>query len=417
MQFSEVDGVNSMGIQRRLSHSMFVACVLFSGTVATAAPWDLTYPTGQDPQSLATGDLNGDGLTDLVVANFGDNTVSVLRNTTVNVGDPISFDTQQTFSAGISPKGVAIADINGDGNGDIVVSDYNGNTVSVLLNATPPGGDTFNFLTAQTFAVGVTPVTVAVADIDGDGRPDVIVANSSESGTVSVLINTTAVGATTSSFDAQLVLGTGSETSSVAVAEINDDGRPDIVVANAGDNSVGVLLNTTTAVGSPMFASTVVFAVGNGPTTVIASDVNGDGIADVVTSNGGSNDVSILLNTTPAGASAVSFASAQAVPVGHYPRSVATANLYLLGHNDLVVANANDNTLTVLFNLTPAGATSVDIFPQRPVPTGAFPVFVALDDVSGDGIADIIVANGDEATVSIPIDTPLSDVIFRDGFE
>ena len=406
-----------MGIQRRFPHSMFGAIALFSGTIAAAAPWDITYPTGQDPQSLATGDLNGDGLPDLIVANFGDNTVSVLRNTTIDAGDPISFDAQVTFAAGISPKGVAIADINGDGNGDIVVSDYNGNTVSVLLNATAPGADVFNFLTAQAFAVGVTPITVAIADIDGDGRPDVIVANSSESGTVSVLTNTTATGATTPSFDAQLILGTGSETSSVAVADINDDGKPDIVVANTGDNSVGVLLNTTAAIGSPTFASSVVFPTGNGPTTVIASDINGDGIADVVTSNGGSNDISILLNTTPAGASAVSLASAHAVPVGHYPRSVAAANLYQLGRNDLVVANANDNTLTVLFNLTPAGATSVDIFPQRPVPTGAFPDFVALDDVSGDGIADIIVANGDEATVSILLDTPLSDVIFKDGFE
>ena len=107
------------------------------------------------------------------------------------------------------------------------------NTVSVLLNTTAPGATTPSFAAQQTFATGDQPYSVTAADINGDGKPDLIVANC-EANTVSVLLNTTAPGATTPSFATQQTFATGSEPDSVTAADVNGDGKPDLIVANCG---------------------------------------------------------------------------------------------------------------------------------------------------------------------------------------
>jgi hypothetical protein len=112
----------------------------------------------------------------------------------------------------------------------------------VLLNTTAPGATTPSFAAATNFGVGSNPFSVAVADVNGDGRPDLLVANIN-SNNVSVLLNTTAPGATTPAFAAATNFGVGSSPTSVAVGDVNGDGRPDLLVANQGSNSVSVLLN------------------------------------------------------------------------------------------------------------------------------------------------------------------------------
>ena len=121
--------------------------------------------------------------------------------------------------------------MNGDGRPDLLVANAHSDTVSVLLNTTAPGATTPSFAAQQTFATGSGPDSVTAADVNGDGRPDLLVANAS-SGTVSVLLNTTAPGATTPSFAAQQTFATGSGPDSVAAADVNGDGRPDLLVAN-----------------------------------------------------------------------------------------------------------------------------------------------------------------------------------------
>ena len=172
-----------------------------------------------------------------------DITFQLVLDTATGIGPAPNFAAQQTFATGALPYSVTIADINGDGQPDLIVANSADNTVSVLLNTTAPGATTPSFATQQTFATGSGPVSVTAADVNGDGQPDLIVANRSGN-TVSVLLNTTAPGATTPSFAAQQTFATGSGPYSVTAADVNGDGKPDLIVANANGNNVSMLLNT-----------------------------------------------------------------------------------------------------------------------------------------------------------------------------
>src|SRR5439155_655311 len=151
---------------------------------------------------------------------------------------------------GAGPFSVALADLNGDGRPDIVAANQSSNSVSVLLNATAPGATPPTFSPRTDLTVASSPFSVALADLNGDGRPDIVAANQS-SNNVSVLLNATAPGAATPSSSATLDLAVGAGPFSVALADLNGDGRPDIVTANQSSNVVSVLLNTTAPGASP----------------------------------------------------------------------------------------------------------------------------------------------------------------------
>jgi hypothetical protein len=138
-----------------------------------AAPRE--YPTGDDPQQVAIGDLDGDGKRDLATANFENGTVSVL----INRGDG-SFEPRRDYAAGeATALSVAIGDLDGDGRQDLVVV---GDTVTVRLNR---GADRFP---SREYESGDNPFSVAIGDVNGDGKPDLATANLNAN-SASVLIN------------------------------------------------------------------------------------------------------------------------------------------------------------------------------------------------------------------------------------
>jgi len=359
-----------------------------------------TFATGDKPESVTVADVNGDGKPDLIVANLDSSTVSVLLNTTAPGAAP-SFASQQTFGTGTAPSSVTTADINGNGQADLIVTNSGSNSVSVLLNTTPPGATTLSFTSQQSFAAGSNPSAVTTADLNGDGKPDLIVVNQL-SNTVSVLLNTTAPGATAAAFATQQIFATGGGPFSVATADLNGDGKPDLVVTNAGAGTVSVLLNTTaTGATAASFASQQTFATGTGQYSVTTSDLNGDGKPDLIVANSASNTVSVLMNTTAPGATTPSFAAQQTFATGTGPFSVTAADLNGDGKPDLIVANYTSNTASVLVNTTPPGATTPSFAAQQTFATGAGPFSLMAADLNGDGQVDIIVANTGSGTLSV----------------
>jgi hypothetical protein len=174
----------------------------------------------------------------------------MLLNTTAKGATTPSFAPQQTFTVGnqhvTSRVSLAVADLNGDGKPDLIATSSSDETVSVLLNTTAAGATTATFAARQTFAIG-TGDAVAAADVNGDGKPDVITLNGD--GTVSVFPNTTPTGAATASFAAQQTFATSLNPFSLAVGDFNGDGKPDLAVVNG--NTVSVLRNTTATAAAP----------------------------------------------------------------------------------------------------------------------------------------------------------------------
>jgi hypothetical protein len=283
--------------------------------------------------SVAVADLNGDGIPDLVTANFFSNDVSVLQGHGDGRGHGDgTFVAEPRFAVGYRPQGIAVADLNHDGIPDLVTANPDSDNVSVLL-----GHGDGTFAPQQPFAVGDT-VSVAVADLNHDGIPDLVTANTGNNVVhdVSVLL-----GHGDGTFAPQQPFAVGAFPVSVAVADLNGDGIPDLVTANRDSNDVSVLLGH----GDGTFAAPQRFRVGTQPASVAVADLNGDGIPDLVTANQGSDDVSVLL-----GHGDGTFMAEQRfeMGVGAQPASVAVADMNGDSIPDLVTADAGFSAVTVL---------------------------------------------------------------------
>ena len=309
-----------------------------------------SYAAGSNPYSVAVADVNGDGHPDLVVTNLNGGSGSGV-NVLLNNGSGV-FLPATSYAAGSNPRSVAVADVNGDGHPDLVVTNLNGGSgsgVNVLLN-----NGSGVFLPATSYAAGSNPYSVAVADVNGDGHPDLVVTNlngGSGSGVNVLLNNGSGVFLPATSYAA------GSNPYSVAVADVNGDGHPDLVVTNLNGGSgsgVNVLLNN----GSGVFLPATSYAAGSNPRSVAVADVNGDGHPDLVVTNlndGSGSGVNVLLNN----GSGV-FLPATSYAAGSNPYSVAVADVNGDGHPDLVVTNLNGGSgsgVNVLLNSTQSAGT------------------------------------------------------------
>lgn len=365
------------------------------------------FTTGTSPRNVATGDMDGDGKPDLVIANGNSNTISVLHNTsTMGSIGAASFAAKVDFSAGTFLENVVLSDVDGDGKIDMVAI-TNAN-ISVLLNTSTLGTiNAASFAAKVDFASGFTgPVFGASGDVDGDGKPDIVNANSGGS-SVSVRLNTSTPG--NISFAAKVDFPSGLTSVSVAIGDLDGDRKPDLAVTNAeaATNTVSILHNTST-MGSVSFNTKVAFATGAIPRNVTIGDVDGDGKPDLVVANNAATapvatTVSILRNTsTPGTIDVNSFAAKVDFTAGTSPRFVALGDVDGDGKPDLVVANIGSNNISVLQNTTTSGTINAASFAAAVnFATVANPISVAIVDLDGDGIPEVAVANGSGSLVSV----------------
>ena len=190
-------------------------------------------PTGSEPMAVASADFNGDGWQDLVCVDYADFTVIMFTNNGRGGFAPASTN---TLATGAAPLWVAAADVNGDGRPDIITANYGLSTITILTNN---GSNGFTLATNISTGTSTQPYYVVAADINGDGRTDLIVANYSTS-TLSVFTNN---GAGVFALASAPSTGAGTGPIAVAVADMNGDGRPDLISANYNTGTLSILTN------------------------------------------------------------------------------------------------------------------------------------------------------------------------------
>lgn len=318
----------------------------------TPVPCCLFPRVGEDGAvDVTAADLNGDGFPDLAAVNVTTASVSVLMNTgTGAFAPPVTYRLEDPadFTDNRSPRAIADVDLDGDGDVDLVTANARG-TVSVLDNT---GVGVYQEKSASPYATNSSDVEgLAVGDVDGDGDPDVVTANDRPED-VSVLRNDGNGGLSPQANSPYAIDSASSSPVAVDVADLDGDRHADVVTANEGSHDVSVLLSDSTA--SLTLQSGSPYTVGSNPVDVklTNADPDQDGDTDVVTANSGSANVTLLLND---GSANLSEETSSPYKTQKKPLSLAVGKLDRPGSSgndpDLGVANARSQSLSVFLNI------------------------------------------------------------------
>jgi len=404
-----------------------VDVVLGNGNGTFQSP--VAYPTDSDPRMVIVGDFNGDKKMDLATANYGSGTVSVLLgNGDGTFGPHNDFATltgclslgagdlrhigRLDIVAGVQVTGqVSVLLSNGDGTFEkavdysvpggvdvVAVGDFDGNgkldvvtssdSVGGLVSALGGNGDG-TLQPALAFGVGPFPVGMAFSDFNGDGKLDLVTANDNfPTGSVSVLL-TDGVGFFAGRTDYSISsASTTGDYSGIAAADLNGDGKPDLVVPVTFANQISVLLNK----GNGLFEPFTTYSLPTSPEAVVTGDFNNDGKADVAVVNfGGSGTISVLLN-----AGGGIFPTFNQYNINGYGMGIAAGDFNKDGNLDLVVTDIDNSTVSVLLGNGTGGFPAFVTYA-----TGSLPYGVTVGDFNHDGWPDLAVANQGSGTVSV----------------
>lgn len=321
-----------------------------------------TSDVGGTPQSLAAGDLDGDGTLDLVTANLSGG-LTILRGN----GDG-RFDRREDFPFGETPYSATIADLNRDGRPDIVLVDSTLDVVSVIDAI---GGCQFGH--SRDYATGTRPAHVKVGDWNADGYFDLAVTDEGDD-TISILL-----GAGDGTFGPRTAHPIGRDPCYSDAGDLNGDGHLDLATANEVSNDLSVLLGN----GDGTFREHVNYGAGSNPRSLKMGDFNGDGRLDIVAANFLGSTVSLLLGNGDGTLRAQTEFS-----TGPCPWSIAIGDLNADGRLDVVTADVCNSSVSVLL-----GNGNGSFADRVSHPGGLWARFVVLGDANGDAHLDILVSN------------------------
>jgi hypothetical protein len=290
----------------------------------------------------------------------------------------LSFALAGTYPVGTEPGSVVVGDFDGDGIPDLAVANILDNTVSILT-----GNGDGTFQDTADYIVGTRPRGLVAGDFRGGGLLDLAVVDhlgAGDQGFVSILLNNG-----DGTFRPGLDYPVGTSATGVAVGDFNGDGSPDLAVTNYGDNTVSILLGN----GDGTFGARQDFAAGSSPEGVAVADFNGDGSPDLAVADRGGG-VSTLLGNGDG-----TFQAPVTYDAGMQPFDVAAADFNRDGSPDLAVADRGGGVSVLLGHGDGSFGAAVTY------DAGTNPWSVAAADLNGDGVPDLAVANNGSNDVSV----------------
>lgn len=365
------DGIIDLAVANRMAKSVGV----FRGTGGGAFAPMAGYAAGDGPYSLTASDLNGDGKVDLAVSNALDSGLAVL----LNAGDG-TFPTARHYEAEGTSTAVSTADFNRDGKPDVAMTSLNSVGVTVLLNH---GDGTYP---APLLSPALRMNAVEQLDVNKDGRLDLVYVST---GTFAVLLNQA-----DGTYVAKTGWTGGAEANSVAMADLNADGKLDAAFTNAASQNVSVVFgNGDGTFGAGHSGSYQHYDLGRTPRFVRMADMNGDGRPDLIVQYATASVISILLNQGN-GTFGATVDYTSGVP-GSYAQPLIT-DLNADGRPDVVVTNQAANTISLLLN-----SGTGTLLPRITHATGQGPDSTISADLNGDGRPDLLITNSSSDTVSV----------------
>ena len=327
---------------------------------------------GPNPYNVAMADVDNDGDLDMVSPDFGGASVSIRLNNGSGV-----FSNGSNPGVGSQPRSANLADIDGDGDLDLLTANYNAASASVRFNN---GSGIFSG--GADLAVGNQPQSVTTADIDGDGDLDMLVANGA-SNNVSVRFNNGS-----GVFGGGSTVPVGAFPFNVTTGDIDNDGDLDMLTANwsSSSNVVSVRLND----GRGNFSNGPDVVVGISPRWISLADLDNDGDLDLVSANYGSSSASVRLNNGSG-----LFGGGTNLAAGNGPSSIVAADIDGDGDLDLLMSDFYSNDIRLWLNNGSGTFSS-----GTTIISGANPNGIATADIDGDGDLDLLAANFSDNTIS-----------------
>jgi hypothetical protein len=384
----------------------FIVTFRKSGTAFTPSTFvdRMDSTAGNFPLHTSITDLNNDGKPDVVVTNTVPSTISVYKNTSTS--GAVSVAGKVDYATGTIPVASAIADLDGDGKPDIVVLTKE-NTVtstlsySVFRNIT--AADTILLAPKVDYPLSLTsgePVSAIIRDFDIDGKPDLALFSLSS---ISVFRNTSTPGTVAFSAQPECFLP-GSLITSIFTCDVDGDGKPDIVSTERSDRAQ--VFRNISGEGRILFAPGISIETGFSPESVSFGDLNNDGKPDMAVTNPGNNSVSVYRNTSTR--DVISFDPRINYQLGNIPYNVTISDLDGDGKPDLAVATRNASSISVLKNTGTNGNISFadhveyyDGYNQR---------YVFAANMNGDGKPDLVTPNPNGNNFSIFVNEWPDDV-------
>ena len=340
--------------------------------------------------NMGATDLDGDGDVDPVVVSFFSNSMYVLKNNSSIASISLSYSPSSIFATSASPVSISFGDLDGDSKQDIIVTSYT-NVLSIFRNNSTT--DSIGLLPKIDLVTGSSPFFGTIADIDNDGKPDIVCTNSG-SNSISIFRNASSSGII--SFAPKVDFTTGNDPYGLSITDLDGDGVVEVIVANEDDFSISIFKNNSSPGNISLVNQTTISNVY--PSILKTADLDGDGKPDIIATRSNSASIAVLRNTSSSGS--LSFASLQLLPSGFgNPTYLNIGDIDGDGKPDIAVNHENYTTVSIIKNLSQPGTISFSS--NTDFNAASMPVTVLLTDLDNDARPDIISGSGSGTAFSI----------------